>query len=464
MLKTLKIIETPANSKISLQICTLLSDIVEDLKFIRRNIPDIEDFRQYSETLLKANDDFFCWDANDMPEFLVKGLDYFFVTELETAIVFKNGSQFFYHLRNYFCPPIAFIGAGPGNPEWLTLEAKYLLDRCDIVFYDALVNPLIIASLPENTEKFFVGKRGDSESFDQQELNTLIIDHARRGYKVGRLKGGDPGILGRITEEIDAILQYQLSFQVLPGITAMQSIISCAGIHLTQRGICDRVTITTARSAGGEVNNLLPFNEASLIVYMGILSAENIQTQLLEAGYSKNLPTAILQNLTRSNQKIIHTTLENLSSSVKENNIRPPGLLLFGKTARKDLQRISPAASLNGRKVLILNTEPDAIQLSLKIRRWGGTPLFLYRTLLSIDHETIIPDYDDVIFFTPKEVSDFYELLGGAKISPLTNAVSIGEDVDATFYCLFRKKSLLTNNFKEAVRSIKKQVLNLSLE
>ena len=132
----------------------------------------------------------------------------------------------------------------------------------------------------------------------------------------------------------------------------MQALSACAGIFLTQRGVCDRVTLTTARSAGGKLNNLLPFNEASLVVYMGILSASKIRDQLLDAGYSANLPTAIMMNLTRCGQKVIHSTLDKFADTIKKQNLRPPGLLVFGKTAAKDLHRI-PAYSPSNQPIRV---------------------------------------------------------------------------------------------------------------
>ena len=464
MLRTLKIIEAPLNSSLTEAVCKELTGIIDDIKFIRHDGDHLSDFASMSESIEITNYDFFVWEASDIPDTMPNGTDYFFIPELESAIVFKKGDELLQNIRQFYSPPVAFVGGGPGNHEWLTIEAKYILDRCDIIFYDALVNPLIIASLPEDTERYFVGKRGDSKSFDQNELNKLIADHAKKGFKVGRLKGGDPGILGRITEEIDTLLEDRLSFQVIPGISAMQGILSCAGIHLTQRGICDRVTLTTARSAGGELNNLLPFKESSLIVYMGILTAEKIQEQLLEAGYDENLPAAILQNLTRDGQKIYHTQLGNLAKLVKDNNIRPPGLLVLGQTARKDLQRLTPPACINGRRVLLTSTSTEAIKVSLRIRRWGGRPVFLYKSLMSIDNETVIPEYDDVIFFSPREVSDFYELLGGPKINPESTVISVGNEVDATFSCLFRKKTEVAKDYKSAVDLLKKHLLNLILE
>lgn len=464
MLRSLKIIETPLTSSLSKDVQNELSNVVDELKFIKQPDDAAVDFAALANSVMTSESDLFVWEAEDIPDKLHKNLDFFLISELSAAVIFKKGDELLQNIRGFYCPPVAFVGGGPGNHEWLTIEAKYILDRCDIVFYDALVNPLIVASLPEDTERYYVGKRGDSASFDQDELNLLISNYAKRGFKVGRLKGGDPGILGRITEEIDTLLEDKLSFQIIPGISAMQAVISAAGIHLTQRGICDRVTLTTARSAGGEINNLLPFKESSLIIYMGILTAEKIQQQLLDAGYDSDLPAAILQNLTKDGQKIYHTELGKLAETVQANKIRPPGLLVLGQTARKDLQRLSPPISLTGRKILITDTGHDAVQVSLRVRRWGGTPVFLYRSLMSIDNETVLPEYDDIIFFSPSEVSDFYELLGGPKIKPEAAIISVGEEVDATFSCLFRKSTIIANKYTEAVDLLKKHLLNLILE
>lgn len=462
MFRILKLLTIPLNSELSTTVCATLSSLLQELKFTP--VPDsLKTFEEMAKKL-QSSCDLFIWNAADMPETIPQGIDFFFIPDLNAAIIFKTGDSLLQTIRSYYCPPVAFIGGGPGNHEWLTIEAKNLLERCDIVFYDALVNPLIVASLPEDVERFYVGKRGDSKSFNQEELNSLIANHAKRGYKVGRLKGGDPGILGRITEEIDTLLKDRLSFTITPGISAMQAISSAAGIHLTQRGVCDRVTITTARSAGGEINNLLPFKDASLIVYMGILTAEKIQEQLKGAGYQGNMPTAILVNLTRSGQKVFHTTLDELATTVNTHKIRPPGLLVFGETARKDLQRLPAPSPLAGRRVLLTGTDNSAIKASMHLRRWGATPIFLCSSLLTIDDQTITPEYDDIIFFSAKEVSDFYETLGGPKINAECNIISIGKEIDATFSCLFRKDTLIADNHRHAIDLLRKALLYRLLE
>ena len=142
------------------------------------------------------------------------------------------------------------------------------------------------------------------------------------------------------------------------------------------KGVCDRVTLTTARSAGGKLNNLLPFNEASLVVYMGILSASKIRDQLLDAGYSPDLPTAIMMNLTRSGQKVIHSTLDKFSEVIKKQNLRPHGLLVFGKTAAKELHRIPAYSPLAGRRILLLNSETESLKIARRIRRWEANRFF----------------------------------------------------------------------------------------
>ena len=462
MLKTLQFLEIPLNENLSEDGISIFKESINDIECLAHSKKIVEEasFHTLVNELLSNNGDFFFWDKDDYPEEIPEGTDFFFITQINTAVIFKKGNKELQIIRGSFCPPVVFVGGGPGNDEWLTIEAKVLLDHCDIVFYDALVNPLIVASLHEDVERFYVGKRGDSPSFNQDELNQLIALYCRRGYKVGRLKGGDPSVLGRITEEIDTLNNFQLSYQIVPGITAMQALSSCAGLFLTQRGICDRITLTTARSAGGKLNNLLPFKDSSLIVYMGILSAESIRKQLLDAGYAHDLPTAIMINLSRTGQKIIHTTLDNFAKEISQLNLRPPGLLVFGQTAAKDLQRVPAFSPLSGRKLLLTNNNDEALRVARRIRRWGGKPIFLQNSLLSIDGQNIMPEYDDIIFFSPREVSNFYELLEGPKISAECRIVSIGEDVDAAFKCLFRRPTLISPSYREAIDTIRKEILS----
>ncbi|MCH2206698.1 MAG: uroporphyrinogen-III C-methyltransferase [Lentisphaerales bacterium] len=461
MLISLKHIEIALNSTYTQEGISQIQSSLENIQLTTVTIKDNEtaSFHTLLSAINSDKADFFFWDASDYPETAPEGTDFFFIPKVDTAVIFKRGNADLELIRSFFAPPVVFVGGGPGDHEWLTVEAKIILDHCDIVFYDALVNPLIVASLHEDVERFYVGKRGDSTSFNQNELNQLIALYARKGYKVGRLKGGDPSVLGRITEEIDTLNECKLSYQITPGISAMQALSACAGIFLTQRGVCDRVTLTTARSAGGKLNNLLPFNEASLVVYMGILSASKIRDQLLDAGYSANLPTAIMMNLTRCGQKVIHSTLDKFADTIKKQNLRPPGLLVFGKTAAKDLHRIPAYSPLAGRRILLLNSETEALKIARRIRRWGGKPVFLYNSLLTLDGESIMPEYDDIIFQSPREVSTFYDLMEGPKIAAETKIISVGEEVDAAFNCLFRRHSTIVPSYREAISKLRQELL-----
>ncbi|MCM8532759.1 MAG: SAM-dependent methyltransferase, partial [Lentisphaeraceae bacterium] len=257
MLNNLKYLEIDANKPLSKDGVSYITKSLNELSCSEVKLsPEKPSIEFLLKELSKDTADFFLWSIDSAIENLPDNMDFFYINEISTAVIFKAGNKDMQIVRNYFITPVAFVGGGPGNDEWMTIEAKIILDHCDIVFYDALVNPLIVASLHEDVERFYVGKRGDSTSFNQDELNDLIALYSRKGYKVGRLKGGDPGVLGRITEEIDTLTKYNLSYQIVPGISAMQALSACAGLFLTQRGVCDRVTLTTARSAGGQINNL----------------------------------------------------------------------------------------------------------------------------------------------------------------------------------------------------------------
>ncbi|NQZ56982.1 MAG: uroporphyrinogen-III C-methyltransferase [Lentisphaeraceae bacterium] len=418
-------------------------------------------FDQLVQQLLGSNADLFFCKSELIPDMPKHDIDFFVIRELSTAVVFKTGNTILEKVRSFYAPPVSFIGGGPGNHEWLTMEAHIILNQCEIVFYDALVNPLIVAALDSQVECYYVGKRGDSQSFDQNTINELIADRAKRGLKVGRLKGGDSGIFGRITEEIDLLLEFNMSFHVVPGISAMQSISSCTGIFLTQRGVSDRVTLTTARSAGGAVNKLQLCKSSTLIVYMGILSADKICDQLIDDGYDPQLPAAILLNLTRKGQRVIHTNLGELPNCIKENNLRPPGLLVFGNVTDRELQRLPAPSPLLGRKVLISGNDADALKTSIEVRRWGGTPIMLTSSTLELEGEKLIPEYDDIIFFSNKDVNEFKNSFPHHKITTESQIVGISPDITNCVARNFDHEALTASDNIDAVSVLRQKLLEL---
>ena len=300
---------------------------------------------------------------------LEEGIDY--VAFEKEFIYFKTNHQKLNFLKQLLIPPVAFVGAGPGKKNWLTLEAYQLLQLADICFYDALVSQEVLEIIPATTTLYYVGKRGDSPSFNQQKINQLIVHHAKLNQKVVRLKGGDSTILGRIKEEIEQLNKFFIGYTITPGISAMQSLPSEAGLLTTQRGISDGVTLTTARQAGGKCTQISSRVKNTLVIYMGILKLEEIMQQLLNDGFDKNLPILIALNLTRPNKKIISATLQDIVAKAENHNIRPPGLIICGEVCRQSLLAIPPKFIYLGKKIFIYSQNKNKT-LENEFIYWGA--------------------------------------------------------------------------------------------
>ena len=222
---------------------------------------------------------------------------------------------------------IYLVGAGPGDSGLLTLRGYEVMQKADVVIYDRLVGAGVLAMIPENAEKFDAGKIPGSHSISQHEIESLIINKAKQGYNVVRLKGGDPFVFGRGGEEAEAIINAGLEFEVVPGVSAAVAVPAYAGIPVTHRNFCSGLNIFTAH----DKNNLLPdFENATSIFLMGVAHAKELQEKLLET-LPGETPCAIIENGTTSRERIIRTRLDNLYESAK--SVTPPAVIVVGGVA-----------------------------------------------------------------------------------------------------------------------------------
>ena len=232
---------------------------------------------------------------------------------------------------------IYLVGAGPGAPDLLTLRAAKLLAQADIVFYDALVHPDTIA-LAERAEKIAVGKRCGKASTAQRFINKRLVDAAQKHQTVVRLKGGDPMLFGRAQEEIQALEDAGIEYQVVPGITAALAASADLGISLTRRGLSRSVAFVTPRVGPGEAENdwvQAVIAADTIALYMASGEAEEISARLIAAGKSANTPVAIVENASLPNARIEFSTLANLASTVAALNLEGPALILLGEVYRQ---------------------------------------------------------------------------------------------------------------------------------
>lgn len=233
------------------------------------------------------------------------------------------------------------VGAGPGDPELMTLRAARLLSEADVVFCDALVGPGILDMVAPGARLVSVGKRSGCHSKDQQTINDLIVATARQGLRVVRLKGGDPSIFGRSGEEIAALTAAGVQVHVCPGVTAACAAAASARTSLTLRGLARQLTFVTAQAHNGEPLGLdwagLAAGPSSLAIYMGRAAGPEIARKLLEAGRSGATPAIVAVDVSLRSELLIHTRLDALAFATRAISGNAPAMLLVGEAFANSL-------------------------------------------------------------------------------------------------------------------------------
>ena len=232
---------------------------------------------------------------------------------------------------------VYLVGAGPGDPELLTLKALRLMQQADVIIYDRLVSPAIMELCRRDAEKIYVGKARSNHSVPQDGINALLVDYAAQGKRVCRLKGGDPFIFGRGGEEIQELFEAGITFQVVPGITAASGCSAYAGIPLTHRDYAQSVRFLTGHLKEGSPE--LPWQELvyenqTLVLYMGLVGLEKICAKLIEHGQRPDMPVALISKGTTPEQQVVVGTLVDIASKVEEHQIQAPTLTIIGEVVR----------------------------------------------------------------------------------------------------------------------------------
>jgi uroporphyrin-III C-methyltransferase/precorrin-2 dehydrogenase/sirohydrochlorin ferrochelatase len=239
---------------------------------------------------------------------------------------------------------VAIVGAGPGDPELLTLRATRLLQEADVVLYDRLIGPGILDHARRDAERIYVGKAPSAHVHTQDEINDLMAAHAAAGRRVVRLKGGDPFVFGRGGEEVDHLRRRGVAVEVVPGITAATGCAALAGIPLTHRDHASALTFVTGHGQAGAPEpdwRALARARHTLVIYMGWSSAGAIARRLIAHGMAPDTPAAVVENGTRPEQKLVTATVATLARTIAGAGIVGPALIVVGEVVR-----LSPAAAL----------------------------------------------------------------------------------------------------------------------
>ncbi|WP_131668962.1 siroheme synthase CysG [Psychrobacter pygoscelis] len=229
---------------------------------------------------------------------------------------------------------VYIVGAGPGDPELLTFKALRLMQQADIVYYDALVSDKVLDLCRRDADKVFVGKKRSNHAVAQQGINELLINAAKTGKRVVRLKGGDPFVYGRGGEEIEALQAAGIAYQVVPGVTAANAAACYSGIPLTHRDHAQSIKfVTSFLKAGAENNNFssLLNPDETVVFYMGLHALERLITGLIEAGRDPKTPIAIVAQASLPTQQVLTGTLANIVEKQAKANLPTPALLILGK-------------------------------------------------------------------------------------------------------------------------------------
>ncbi len=340
------------------------------------------------------------------------------------------------------------VGAGPGDLGLVTLRAKQLIERAEVVVYDYLCNPEMLQWAPATAELIYAGKKAGAHTLKQEEINALLVEKAKAGQQVVRLKGGDPFLFGRGGEEAQALAAASIPFEVVPGVTSAIAAPAYAGIPVTHRGMTSHVTFFTGHEDPEKTESSIDFGALAKIggtqvMLMGVERIDAIAQQMKENGVRADLPVALIRWGTTGRQEVLSGTLQDIAQKVAEQNFAPPAVAVFGEVVSlgKELawQRSRP---LSGKRIVVTRTRKQAGALSDQLRNLGAEVIELPTIRIEPPADLrafaeLVQDahgYDWIVFTSPNGVTAFFEMfyklyhdardIGGARIAAIGPATA----------------------------------------
>jgi uroporphyrinogen III methyltransferase/synthase len=339
-------------------------------------------------------------------------------------------------------------GAGPGDPGLFTLKGRACLERADVVVYDYLCNPALLAYAPEAAERIYVGKKAGAHTLSQDEINELLIEKTKSGKTVVRLKGGDPFVFGRGGEEAEALADANCEFEVIPGVSSALAGPAYAGIPVTHRGHNTAVTIFTGHEDPEKAESSIDYaalaaTPGTKVMLMGVERLGTITAGLREAGLAESTPTALIRWATTGRQETLTGTLANIAAKAEEAEFKAPAVAVFGSVVglRKSLNWFE-SLPLFGKRIAVTRTRRQAGELVERLRALGADAFEL--STIKIEpapnkrefYELVLDahTYDWLVFTSPNGVDAFFKAffeiykdardLGGARIAAIGPATA----------------------------------------
>lgn len=236
-------------------------------------------------------------------------------------------------IKNYGV--VYLVGSGPGDPELLTIKAKRLITKADVILYDQLPGKEILAMMPDSAEKIDVGKKAGQHTLSQDKINEVLVKKAKEGRMVVRLKGGDPYVFGRGGEEAAELREEGIHVEVVPGITSAIAAPACAGIPVTHREHASMLTIITGHEEPTKNDTSLDWKllaqfTGTLVILMGVKMLERNVSELIKYGRNKDTPVAIIEKGTRADQRVTTGTLASIAEIAKQQQVKAPAVIVIG--------------------------------------------------------------------------------------------------------------------------------------
>jgi uroporphyrinogen III methyltransferase/synthase len=307
------------------------------------------------------------------------------------AISFRKDEEALRKLRLAFVKTVVFAGAGPGPKELLTLASAEALKCCDACLYDSLIDESALSLLPSGAIAVAVGKRKGAHSFKQEDICRLLCDFARQGKAVTRLKGGDPGLFGRLAEETDALSSLGLPFRVIPGVSSLTAATSATGLLLTRRGVSRGFSAFTPRKANSgdfEAVSQKERAELPLAVFMGASETAKLCAQLIAEGKAASTPAALVLGAATHEMKILAGSLESLPAKAEAEASQLPGLLVIGEVAAEK-HLFGSCGALASKRTLLVCSEILAEKAARAVRQFSGVPIHFNMTELQAQNGAI---------------------------------------------------------------------------